>query len=54
MAIPVRDALPVFDRVTICAELVVLSVWLPKLRVVGASAAMGAAGAVPVPVRDAV
>ena len=44
----VSAAVPVFERVTVCAALVVPCSWLPKLRLTGETPAMGAT---PVPVR---
>ncbi len=44
----VRVRLPLLVSVTVCAELVVLTAWLPKAMLVGLSEAVGP---VPVPVR---
>jgi len=49
MLVMLSAASPVFLSVTVCAELVVPTVWFPKLRVVGFRETAGAAG-VPVPV----
>ncbi len=48
MELIVRGPVPVFVSVTVCAALVVLSNWLPKLRLVGASPTTGV-GFAPVP-----
>jgi hypothetical protein len=47
----VRVALPLFVRVTVCAALVVPTVWLAKVRLVGEKVATGPELVVPVPVR---
>ena len=44
-------AVPVLVRVMLCAALVVLSAWLPKVRLVGEKLT---AGAIPVPLRETV
>ena len=43
MLVIVRDAAPVFESVTICAALVVLTGWLPNDNVEGLSEAIGIA-----------
>jgi hypothetical protein len=48
MEMIVRGPVPVFVSITVCAELVVFSAWLPKVRLVGASITAGA-GFAPVP-----
>ena len=47
-------AFPVFCRVTGCEELVVPTVVLPNVKLLGLIVAIGAAGAVPVPVKETV
>src|SRR5690242_19892944 len=49
MALMARDALPVFFSVTVCAELVVLTWWFPKLKLVGLRLTAGADSLVPEP-----
>jgi hypothetical protein len=49
MELIVRGPVPVFVSVTVCAALVVLSSWLPKLRLVGANPTAGV-GFAPIPV----
>jgi hypothetical protein len=51
MEMIVRGPVPVFVSVTVCAALVVLTNWLPKVSVVGASPTAGT-GFAPVPVRE--
>jgi len=50
MLVMLRVALPGFDNVTVCAELVVPTVWLPKAMLAGLRLAEGVT-ATPVPVR---
>jgi hypothetical protein len=51
IAMPVREALPVFDNVMVEAALVVFTVWFAKPSEAGESEATGAAGEVAVPFR---
>src|SRR5437899_400098 len=53
MLLMARVAVPVFDSVTVCAALVVPTVWLAKVSEVGERLAV-VVGAVPVPVRPTV
>ena len=45
----VRAALPLLVSVTVCAELVVLTWWFPKLKLVGLRLTTGADAVVPEP-----
>ena len=49
MPLMVRDALPLLVSVTVCAELVVLTWWFPKLKLVGFRLTAGADEDVPEP-----
>ena len=49
MPLMVRAALPLFFSVTVCAELVVLTWWFPKLKLVGLRLTTGADAVVPEP-----
>ncbi len=51
MLLIVSVAVPLLVSVAGCAELVVFSVWLLKLRLVGDSVTAGALATAPVPVR---
>ena len=53
MPLMVRAALPLLVSVTVCAELVVLTWWFPKLKLVGLRLTTGADAVVPEPLNAA-
>ena len=51
MLLMVRAALPLLVSVTVCAALVVLTCWFPKLKLVGLRSTAGADAVVPEPLK---